>query len=126
MQNRSDVNEMFIRFGNRAGDVTKTDMNATESFVMEMYTKLSKISLTDLRIDMFKSLKDNVLRKLPPSTRALKKHTRRAFNKAGCVWQELVSDLALSNPQNRGWVSKRNMYEPGWQQENNPITIEKP
>ena len=80
MKNRSDFDEKFIRLGNRLSDVTEADMNAIESFVMKMYTKLSKISLTDLRIDMFKSLTDNDLRKLPPSRSAPEQHTRRACN----------------------------------------------
>ena len=46
-------------------------MNAIESFVMKIYTKMSTTSLTDLRIGVFKSLTDNGLQKLPPSRRAL-------------------------------------------------------
>ena len=48
MQNRSDFDKIFIRLGNRPSYVTGADMNVTESFVLKMYTKLSKISLTDL------------------------------------------------------------------------------
>ena len=107
IQNRSDFDEIFIRLENRPSDVTEADMNAIESFVMKMYTKLSKISLTDLRIDMFKSLTDNDLRKLPPSRRALGQHTRRACYQAGYVWQESVGDLTLPNPENwDGYLKK--------------------
>ena len=100
MQNRSDFDEVFILLRNRSSYVTEADMKTIESFVMKMYTKLSKISLTDLRIDTFKSLTDNDLRKLPPSRRALEQHTRRAFYQAGYVWQESVGDLTLLNPEN--------------------------
>ena len=112
IQNRSDFDEIFIRLENRPSDVTEADMNAIESFVMKMYTKLSKISLTDLRIDMFKSLTDNDLRKLPPSRRALGQHTRRACYQAGYVWQESVGDLTLPNSENWGWIFEGNMYQP--------------
>ena len=93
-QNRSEFDEVFIRIWNRPSDVTEADMNAIESFVTKMYIKLSKISLTDLRIDMFKSLTDKDLWKLPPSRRALEKHIRRACYQAGYVWQ-LVIFLSL-------------------------------
>ena len=100
MQNRSDFDEVFICLRNRPSDMTEADMKAIESFAMKMCTKLSKKLLTDLRIDSFKSLTDNDLRKLPPSRRALEQHTRRAFYQAGYVWQESVGDLTLLNPEN--------------------------
>ena len=40
--------------------------------------------MTDLQINMFKSLTDN-LRKLPPSRRALEKHSSEAFSQAGYI-----------------------------------------
>ena len=43
-------------------------------------------------------LKDNDLRKLPPSTRALEQLTRGAYYQAGYVWQESVSDLVPPEP----------------------------
>ena len=52
MQNHSNFDEIFICLGNRPSDVTEADMNPIESFIMKMYTKLSKISLTDLQIDV--------------------------------------------------------------------------
>ena len=67
----SDFDEIFTCLGNRASDVTEAYMNATESFVIKIYTKMSTVSLTDLRIGVFKSLTDNDLQKLPPSRRAL-------------------------------------------------------
>ena len=85
--NRFDFDEVFIRFGNRTSDVTDADMNAIERFVMKMYAKLSKMSLTDLQIDMFISLTNNDLRKLPLSRRALEQH-RRAL-------EELVVELVM-------------------------------
>ena len=48
MQNPFNFDEVFIRLGNRPSDVIEADMNAIESFVMNMYTKLSKLSLADL------------------------------------------------------------------------------
>ena len=65
---------------------------------MKVYTKLSKISLTDLRINMFKSLTDNHLRKLPPSRRALEQLIRGAYYQGGYVWQESVSDFVVTKP----------------------------
>ena len=112
MQNRSDFDEIFIRLGNRPSDVTEADMDAIESFIMKMYTKLSNISFTDLRINMFKSLTNNDLRKLPPSRRALEQHTRRTCYQAGYVWQESVGDLTLPNSENWGWIFEGNMYQP--------------
>ena len=47
---------------------------------------------------MFKSLTDNDLRKLPPSTRALEQLTSGACYQAGYVWQESVSDLVPPEP----------------------------
>ena len=44
MQSCSNLDEVFIRFGDKSSDVKKTDINAVENFVMKMYTKLSKIS----------------------------------------------------------------------------------
>ena len=44
MQNWSNLDEVFIRPGDKCSDVKKTDINAVENFVMKMYTKLSKIS----------------------------------------------------------------------------------
>ena len=100
MQNSSDFDEIFIRLRNRPSDVTEAGMNVIEYFVMKMYTKLSKISSTNLRINMFKSLTDKDLRKLPPSRKTLEQHTRRACYQAGYVCQESVSDLAFLNPKN--------------------------
>ena len=85
--NRFDFDEVFIRFGNRPSHVTDADMNAIERFVMKMYPKLSKMSLTDLRIDMFISLTNNDLRKLPLSRRALEQHGR--------ALEELVVELVM-------------------------------
>ena len=85
--NRFDFDEVFIRFGNRTSDVTDADMNAIERFVMKMYAKLSKMSLTDLQIDMFISLTNNDLRKLPLSRRALEQHGR--------ALEELVVELVM-------------------------------
>ena len=124
MQNRSDFDEIFIRLGNRPSDLTEADMNVIESFVMKMYAKLSKISLIDLKIDMFKSLTDNDLRKLPPSRTALEQRTRRACYQAGYIWQESVGNFTLPNPENWGWVFEGNMYQPRWQQGKCPIAIE--
>ena len=56
--------------------------------------------MTDLRIDMFKSLTDNDLQKLPPSRIALEQDTRRACYQVGYVWQESVGDLTLPSPEN--------------------------
>ena len=78
MQIGSHVHEVFIRVGKRATDVTEADIMTIENFVITTHTKWSKISLTDLQIDMFKSLTDNNLRKLAPSRAALEQHTRRA------------------------------------------------
>ena len=124
MENRSDFDEAFIRLGNKLSYVAEADMNGIENFAMKMYTKLSNISLTDLRIDMLKSLTDNDLRKLGPSRRAPKQHTKRACYQFGYVWQESVSDIALPNPENWGWVFEGNMYQPRWPQENCSIKIE--
>ena len=85
--NRFDFDEVFIRFGNRPSHVTDADMNAIERFVMKMYTKLSKMSLTDLQIDMFISLTNNDLRKLPLTRRALEQHGR--------ALEELVVELVM-------------------------------
>ena len=73
---------------------------------------------------MFKSLTDNNLWKLPPSRRALKQHTRRACYQTGYVWQQSVGSLTLPNPEHWGWVFEGNMYQPQWQQEKCPISIE--
>lgn len=67
--------------------MTDADMNVIESFVMKMCTNLNKMSLADLRIDMFISLTNNDLRKLPLSRRALEQH-RRAL-------EELVVELVM-------------------------------
>ena len=40
---------VFIPLRNRPGNVTEAEINGIENFVMKIYTKLSKISLTDLR-----------------------------------------------------------------------------
>ena len=107
MQNRSDFDEIFIRLGKRPSDVTEADMNAIESFIMKMYTKLSNISFTDLRINMFKSLTNNDLRKLPPSRRALEQHTRRTCYQAGYVWQEsVVISLSLILKTGDGYLKE--------------------
>ena len=62
-------------------------MNVIESFVMKMCTNLNKMSLADLRIDMFISLTNNDLRKLPLSRRALEQHGR--------ALEELVVELVM-------------------------------
>ena len=69
-------------------------------------------------------LMDSDLWKLPPSRRALEQHTRRACYQAGYVWQESVGDLTIPNPENWQWVFEGNMYQPPWQQEKCPKTIE--
>ena len=124
MKNRSDFDKIFICLGNRQNDVIEADMNAIESFALKMYTKMGRTSLTDLQSNMFIFLTDNDLRKLPAGRRALKQYTRRACYQVGYAWQELVSDLALSNHKNWGWVFEGNTYQPRWKQENCPITIE--
>ena len=49
MKNYFDFDVVFIPIRNRPGNVTEAEINGIENFVMKMYTKLSKISLTDLR-----------------------------------------------------------------------------
>ena len=124
MEDRSNLDEVFIRLGNEPGELTNTDMNIIEKFVTKMYTKQNK-SLTLLRIELFKYMKDSDLRKLPPSREALEQHTRRACYQAGYVWKETVRDIVLPNPENWGWVLEENVYKPRWQQQNCPISIEK-
>ena len=103
MEGRSNLDEVFIRLGNEPGELTNTDMNIIEKFVTKMYTKQNK-SLTLLRIELFKYMKDSDLRKLPPSREALEQHTRRACYQAGYVWKKTVRDIVLPNPENWGWV----------------------
>ena len=62
---------------------------------VKMQRKLSKIPLTDLRINMFKSLTDNNLRRLSPSRRALEQHFRRACYQTCYTQKESVSDILL-------------------------------
>ena len=49
MKNYFDFDVVFVPTSNRPGNVTEAEINGIENFVMKMYTKLSKISLTDLR-----------------------------------------------------------------------------
>ena len=53
MEDRSNLDEVFIRLENKPGELTNTDMNIIEKFVTKMYTKQNK-SLTLLRIELFK------------------------------------------------------------------------
>ena len=99
IEDRSNLDEVFICLGNEPGELTNTDMNITEKFVMKMYTKQNK-SLTLLRIELFKYMKDSDLQKLPPSREALEQHTRRACYQAGYVWKDTVFDIVLPNPEN--------------------------
>ena len=70
MEDRSNLDEVFIRLGNEPGELTNTDMNIIEKFVTKMYTKQNK-SLALLRIELFKYMKDSDLQKLPSSREAL-------------------------------------------------------
>lgn len=49
MKNYFDFDVVFIPLRNRPGNVAEAEINGIENFVMKIYTKLSKISLTDLR-----------------------------------------------------------------------------
>ena len=49
MQNYLHFDVVFIPLRNRPGNVTEADINGIENLFMKMYTKLSKISLRDLR-----------------------------------------------------------------------------
>ena len=91
MKNHSDFDEIFIRLGYRPIDVTEADINAIESFVMKMYTKLSKISLTDFRIDMFKGA---YIKYVGGGARRFYKFFKKNF-----VAQETI-DLNISWPSN--------------------------
>ena len=84
MENRSNLDEVLIRLGNKPGELANADMNIIKKFVTKMYTKQNK-SLTLLRIELFKYMKDSDFRKLPPSREALEQHTRRACYQAGYV-----------------------------------------
>ena len=106
MKNRSDFDKIFICLGNRQNDVIEADMNAIESFVLKMYTKMGRTSLTDLQINMFIFLTDNDLRKLPAGRRALKQYTRRACYQAGYVWQELVISFSLITKIGDGYLKE--------------------
>ena len=101
MEDHSNLDEVFIRLRNEPGKLTNTDMNIIEKFVTKMYTKQNK-SLTLLRIELFKYIKDSDLWKLPPSREALEYYTRRACYQAGYVWKETVCDIVLPNPDNWG------------------------
>ena len=70
MEDRSNLDEVFIRLGNEPGELTNTDMNIIEKFVTKMYFKQNK-SLALLRIELFKYMKDSDLRKLPPRRESL-------------------------------------------------------
>ena len=124
MEDLSNLDEVFIRLRNEPGKLTNTDMNIIEKFVTKMYTKQNK-SLTLLRIELFKYIKDSDLWKLSPSREALEYYTRRACYQAGYVWKETVCDIVLPNPDNWGWVLEETVYKPRWQQQNCPISIEK-
>ena len=87
MEDRSNVDEVFIRLGNEPGELTNTDMNIIEKFITKMYTKQNK-SLTLLRIELFKYMKDSDIWRLSPSREALEQHTRRACYQAGYVWKK--------------------------------------
>ena len=82
MEDRSNLDEVFIRLGSEPGELTNTNMNIIEKFVTKIYTKHNKL-LTLLRIELFKYMKDSDLRKLPPSREVLEQHTRRACYQAG-------------------------------------------
>ena len=114
MEDRPHLDDVFIRLGNEPGELTNTGMNIIKKFVTKMCTEQNK-SLTLLRIEFFKYIKDSDLRKLPPSREALEQHPRRACYQAGYVWKETVYDIALPNSENWGWVLEENVYKPRWQ-----------
>lgn len=70
MEDRSQIEEVFIRLGNEPNEVTMSDMDIIERFITKLYSK-KNISLTQLKNEIFKDMKDNDLRRLPPSRVAL-------------------------------------------------------
>ena len=74
-------------------------MDIIERFTTKLYSK-KDISLTQLRKELFKCMKDSDLRRLPPSRVGLQGHTKRACYQAGFIWKETYHDIDLPNPEN--------------------------
>ena len=74
---------------------------------------------------MFRCMKDNDLRRLPPSRVPLVDHVKRACYQACFIWQETRYDIDLPDPENWGWGMIDNTYKPRWQQQDCPVKVSK-
>ena len=115
--NIEQLTEIFIELSNQPKEITSTQIDIIEEFLMSVYyPKSNNLESIDIeRFNHFTRLSDPNLRTLPPSRNGLTEHIKRAALQAGWIWAEAVTNVEQQNPELWGWkTTKEGRFYPRW------------
>jgi hypothetical protein len=99
-----DVNEVFSRLSHIPENISESDVEAIERFVILLYNRTSDLTFVNEARKQLFCHGNRKIEHIPPSKAALVQHIRRAAFQAGHVWgQALVPKPTLPSPSDWGW-----------------------
>ena len=85
-----------------------------EKFMSYLYDPASGLETVNEVGQHLFTKKNRAMESLPPTSAALKLHTRRAALQANCWEQAMVVKPVLYDPTNYGWIQKSDDWYPVW------------
>ena len=116
-----DMTATFQQLSNTTDDVNDAQLNVVEEFVMDVYfpkRKITKQSLSEMRLENFLAMPNMDLRLLPPSRKGLYHHVLRACIQGGWINRECQGNVLIQDPINWGWKKVNDIFFPKWQNSN--------
>ena len=115
---KNDLTKTFIKPGNMPEAINSDGKNTLEFLVKIVYLgnvkDIENISLNEMRKNQFTQSTSNDLKKIAPSSDALKMRSLRAAHIAGFEWVECLHNVSVPDPSVRGYVLKDDMFVPKW------------
>ena len=107
---------LFARLSRAPCEVSSTDMEQIERFVVLLYQRTSALNqVNEARLHLF--TQNRKMDYIPPTFHALEQHLKRAVYQAGHIWgQCLVANPELPSPSLWGWnkANNDNTCTPCW------------
>ena len=95
-----DLEPIFARLSQTPSEISSTDMDAIQRYVVLLYQRTSTLSqVNDARKQLF-AFGNRKIENIPPTLHALEQHVKRAVYQAGHVWgQSLIAEPRLPSPE---------------------------
>jgi hypothetical protein len=108
------ITPVFERMSTSVGDVSETDTDLLEQFVVAMYcSTFDGTKVNDAMRYLF-TTRGKAIENIPPTSAALKEHVKRSVLQAR-KWYNCLDCLRVEHdPVNWGWMKEDNKFLPVW------------